>query len=262
MPFLTTILFSLVNSPIAATSTSSQTCGVVVDFTVESGSQDYEVPDCVTVLYAIVVGGGGGAAGHSNDFGGGGGALSYGAFSVTSGDTLNLVVGDGGAGAGSGQCDSNGFDGGDSYISKDGVSLLKAGGGKKGLNYYYNITAAGGISSGTERDGGGDGGRGGYPRKNNTGGGGGGAGGYSGNGGNGYNGNVNLGGSSGSGGGGAGGQTDWNYCYGQQCFVLSKLGLFVTCLLFRIMISILFHSVEITIIFVKESHLSVTMSVI
>ena len=46
------------------------------------------------------------------------------------------------------------------------------------------------------------------------------------------------------------------------CVVVSKLGLLDTCLLFRIMFSILFHSFEITIIFVKKSHLSVTMSVI
>ena len=90
---------------------------------------------------------------------------------------------------------------------------MSGGGGARGLadaptGVTIGTYAAGGTSTGTERDGGGNGGPGGAARSNNGGGGGGGAGGYNGNGGDGGVGNSGTGeGGSGGGGGGGGGQS-------------------------------------------------------
>lgn len=123
--------------------------------------------------------------------GGGGGGLAYGAFPVTPGSTITVVVGEGGIGN-SNTYPSNGHggDGGESYISYGGNYLLRGYGGKGGI-YSSNIAAMGGgyyvNTLIVSNSGGGDGGYGsncndgvttGWGGTYATGGNGGGAGGY------------------------------------------------------------------------------------
>ena len=183
----------------------------------QPGTYSFTVPNGVTEISAVTIGGGGGSAsclgnGGSSGGGGGGGGLAWGTFSVTAGETLDVIVGNGGLGGGPGYGVA-GTDGEDSTISRAGTVLLSGGGGARGLadaptGVTIGTYAAGGTSTGTERDGGGNGGPGGAARSNNGGGGGGGAGGYNGNGGDGGVGNSGTGeGGSGGGGGGGGGQS-------------------------------------------------------
>ena len=180
------------------------------------GTYTFYVPSGVTALSMVAIGGGagGGKAGNytsealplvfNNPPGsspttyraGGGGGLAYSnAVSVTPGQPLTVVVGDGGFTFTVPQ------DGGDSYVqTAAAVKLVHAGGGKG--------AASGGVGGAPIVGSGGSGGTGGEWSYNSTdnvyrGGGGGGAGGYSGNGGNG--GSANNDGSSGSGGGAGGG---------------------------------------------------------
>ena len=181
------------------------------------GTYTFIVPAGVTEVSAIVIGGGGGAASspgtsNSSGGGGGGGGTAWGTFTVTPGETLDVIVGSNGVGGSSGT--AAGTAGGDSTIARGGTVLLSGGGGTGGLadaapGATTGVSAAGGTSTGTERDGGGSGGSGGPARQNNGGGGGGGAGGYNGNGGDGGTGNAGTGGfgAGGAGGGGAGQST-------------------------------------------------------
>ena len=176
-------------------------------YTTPGESGEFIVPEGVTQISAVLVGGGG--AGGAADAasrpggGGGGGALAYGTISVTPDEDLEFRVGPGGVGE-----NDVGGDGGTTYISRSGTSLLSAGWGKGGDTggELYPMLAEGGSSSGTDLDGGGDGGDGGSSGGMGGGwqGGAGGAGGYSGNGGNGYDGQSGTG-SDGAGGGGGGG---------------------------------------------------------
>ena len=171
----------------------------------------FTVPSGVTQLSAVCVGGGGGAGGspgtsNYSGAGGGGAGLSYGTFTVTPSETLTIIIGSGGAGGAAGT--NNGNAGGNSIIKRNTTDLLLGGGGAGGV-YLPSGKAAGGISGGTQRVGGGTGGTGGASQSNNGGGGGGGGGGYSGNGGGGGTGNTGVGSDgSGGGGGGGGGQAD------------------------------------------------------
>ena len=183
-----------------------------------AGTNSFVVPVGVTSISAVAVGGGGGGAGAMFDIGpgagGGGGGLSYGTFTVTPGETITIIVGDGGSGGtfGSGY---NGSAGGNSQVKRGSTVLLQGGGGGGTVDYSaYNPSdpGSGGTSTGTERDGGGSGGDGGGPYGYSAGqksGGGGGAGGYSGNGGEGgaESSGVYVA-TAGSGGGGGGGGCD------------------------------------------------------
>ena len=189
------------------------------------GTYGFEVPAGVTEVSAVAIGGGGGAAfctgsNASSAGGGGGGGTAWGTFTVTPGETLTVVVGTGGMG-GEFASAIPGASGGDSTISRGGTVLLNGGGGAGGVadapatNSSFGTAAAGGTSTGSERDGGGAGGLGGHPRYNFGGGGGGGAGGYNGTGGNGGSGNSSGttpqgGQGTGGGGGGGGGQSTQN----------------------------------------------------
>ena len=193
------------------------------------GTYTFVVPSGITSISAVVVGGGGGAAGTGSNrggAGGGGGGLAYGTFDVTSGESLTVQVGAGGSGGANYSTD--GSDGQASFIKRGSTVLLrgrKGTGGTKaqayGTTFQSNTHGVGGISEGTERDGGGTGGKGGLASWNYAGGAGGGAAGYSGNGGHGHMGNNNsyvtadgLSASSGSGGGGSGGTCTFNNCGG------------------------------------------------
>ena len=188
------------------------------------GTYTFYVPSGVTALSMVAIGGGagGGKAGNYTGFAlplvfnnppgsspttyraGGGGALAYSnAVSVTPGQPLTVVVGEGGFTFSVPQ------DGGDSYVqTAAAVKLVHAGGGKG--------AASGGVGGAPIVGSGGSGGTGGewnYSSGDSTyrGGGGGGAGGYSGNGGNGATNNNN--GSSGTGGAAGGGGGPVNVFY-------------------------------------------------
>jgi len=164
------------------------------------GTYSWTVPtdilDGITVV-AVGGGGGGGGAGNANGKGGGGGgALAYvNKISVTPGETLTVRVGTGGQ---PGIVPtSTASDGGNSYVKRGAISLVEAGGGKKGNDISLDGNFNGGLGGTVIVGAGGSGGSGG-PGSSGGGGGGGGAGGYSGNGGAGS-------GAPGVGGGGGGG---------------------------------------------------------
>jgi hypothetical protein len=168
------------------------------------GTYTFTVPSGVSTISAVAVGAGGGAGGtpgtsNFSGAGGGGGALAHDIINVTSGETLEIVVGTGGSGGAGGA--NNGSAGDLSAIRRSGADLLSANGGTGGI---YGGSGGSGGTVGTGQ--GGSGGAGGESRNNNGGGGGGGAGGYSGNGGNAGTGNSGTGdnGAGGAGGGGGG----------------------------------------------------------
>jgi hypothetical protein len=165
-------------------------------------SAEFEVPDGVFTLSAVVIGGGGGGSGGGTggggrSGGGGGGGVTWSVFTVQPGDILTVNIGSSGEG---GTLNANGTNGGTSSVilkSRDGVDINEmiifangGGGGSKGVG-------SGGGGTGIQPDlgtpsnferiyiGGGNGGDGGTVTntEGNVGAGGGGAGGYSGNGG-------------------------------------------------------------------------------
>jgi hypothetical protein len=138
------------------------------------GSYTFVVPLGVTSLVVLAVGGGAGGFSGPTSFGGDGGSLSYdNALSVTAGESLTVIVGNGGTIA----------LGEDSRILRSSTVLLRAkGGGSTSSN--IGATSYVGGTGGTY--------------------GGGGAAGYSGNGGNGGSTSSGVG-SNGTGGGGGGG---------------------------------------------------------
>jgi len=168
------------------------------------GTQSFIVPAGVTSISVVTVGGGGG--GHTTNTpttyasGGGGGSTSYvNNLVVTPGETLTVVVGDGGNGVQGGSVAGTG---GISRVHRSGTNLVAANGGAGGAS--QNGGAGGTVLVGT----GGTGGRGGDGQGvYSAPGGGGGAGGYSSTGGRGgqrLNSDINA--TAGSGGGGGGGQ--------------------------------------------------------
>jgi len=170
------------------------------------GTTNWTVPNGVTSISAVTIGGGGGGAiGDPSNYGSGGsgGGLAYGNnISVTPGESLTVIVGDGGASA-SGTGPIAGNNGEDSILRRSATDLLVGG---QGLGGVYNTAVAGGTSTGTERDGGFTGGVGG---KGYWTAGGGGAAGYSASGGDGPDTLANgadADGGNGSGGGGGGGE--------------------------------------------------------
>jgi hypothetical protein len=161
------------------------------DFTT-AGTFTWVVPAGVTSCSVVCVGAGGGG-GAVNKVAGGGGALAYvNNISLTPGESMTVVVGNGGArGTGTSEPDNFGSSGGLSSFARSSTILVQANGGNGQLS---GSTTGGTVGVGT----GGSGGQGLY--------GGGGAGGYSGNGG---NGSATSGGNGSAGsGGGAGGAAD------------------------------------------------------
>jgi hypothetical protein len=167
------------------------------------GTYSWTVPADVDSITAVAVGGGGGGGGAGSSQGkggGGGGALAYvNHISVTPGETLTVGVGT------SGQPGivptSTASDGGNSYVKRGAISLVEAGGGKKGNDLTLDGNNSGGLGGTVIVGAGGSGGRGGSGT-NSVSGGGGGAGGYSGSGGGGGADNSTFDGSGGGAGGG------------------------------------------------------------
>ena len=199
------------------TSTSNQNAQTAYT---TAGSYSFVVPVGITSISAVCVGGGGAGGGNyssnSDSGAGGGGGLSYGTFAVTPGETLTIIVGDGGTCANN---QSNGSQGGSSQVKRSSTVLLQGeggGGGTKSTINVYGSGGTGGSSTGTERDGGGTGGDGG--NGGGGGGGGGGAAGYSGDGGEGknYPGAGAGGDGAGGGGGGAGANGTSGYSNGNN----------------------------------------------
>lgn len=169
------------------------------------GTYSWTVPTDVFSISVVTVGGGGGG-GNVVAGGGGGGALAYvNHISVTPGETLTVGVGTSGKGANKPGVGLTATDGGNSYVKRGAISLVEAGGGKKGNNITLDGNKNGGAGGLVIVGAGGAGGAGaiGDPGGSVQGSGGGGAGGYSGFGG---AGNHSAGdGFPGSGGGGGGG---------------------------------------------------------
>tara|TARA_Y100001972_G_scaffold15543_1_gene16445 strand:+ start:8 stop:1741 length:1734 start_codon:yes stop_codon:yes gene_type:complete len=184
--------------------------GNQVSFTL-TGTFTWTVPDGITSISAVCVGGGGGGGRASGENigpqGGGGGGLSYqNNISVTPGESLTVIVGEGGAGGTSSS--PTGGTGGTSEIKSGTTTLVKANGGSGGARQVFGSVSGGSGGSTLGYTGGGDGGFGGNGASDSAGGAGGGAAGYSGNGGNGGSTNLNSGQTAGSGGGGGGGEAD------------------------------------------------------
>lgn len=170
------------------------------------GSYSFVVPENVNRVSVLLVGGGGSGARSDNPStvyagGGAGGASVYGTFDVVPGNTIQVVVGAGGA---SRLSQASGQDGGTTTVSLNSVLMLRAAGGEGGRTDGNPTDRVSGqvIGSGITSTGVGLGGAG---HQGSTslerGGGGGGAAGY-----NSFGGDGGIsGGSSGSGGGGAGG---------------------------------------------------------
>ena len=102
------------------------------EWTSSSGSFTWIVPRGVYSIHVCCIGGGGGGAAHNTTVstGGSGGSLAWGnEIPVTPGESLTVVVGNGGSntiGIGSGS------DGGESYIARGGTRLLSAATGAGG----------------------------------------------------------------------------------------------------------------------------------
>ena len=173
------------------------------------GTYSWTVPTNVDTISVVTVGGGGGgggAGGSAGKGGGGGGALAYvNSISVTPGETLTVGVGT--SGRPGIVPTSTASAGGNSYVKRGAISLVEAGGGKKGNDTILDGNNNGGAGGTVIVGSGGRGGNGGLGAAGG-GGGGGGAGGYSGNGGNGNTfGGAGDNGIGGAGGGGGGGNT-------------------------------------------------------
>jgi hypothetical protein len=177
------------------------------------GTTTWTVPAGVTSITGLTIGGGGGGAGSRGDRGtgnggGGGGGLARGTITVTPGQVLTIVVGNGGTAGGN---DASGGAGGASSITGNSETYLRGGGGSGGIVRNNTAVSTGGASTGTARLIGGTGGATIAPGSNN-GSGGGGAAGYTGNGGSG--GGTGSGTNGAGGGGGGGGATNSGLGYG------------------------------------------------
>jgi len=173
---------------------------------ITSGTFSWTVPTDVTSISVVAVGGGGGGGLSGSAGAGGGGSLAYvNSISVTPGETLTVGVGTSGIGATTATgIGSTAFDGGNSYLKRGVISLVEAGGGKRGNNITIDGNSLGGAGGTVIVGTGGSGGSGGNLSSGN-GSGGGGAGGYSGSGGAGGTGvAVGSAGTGGAAGGGAG----------------------------------------------------------
>lgn len=166
---------------------------IITEFTTP-GTITWTAPDTATSVSYLVVGGGGGGGGaydNSGGGGGGGGLVLTGTMDVTPGQTYNVTVGTGGAGA----IKPTYVSGGSPYVnSNDGSSgnsssfdVIVAGGG--GFGYRSRTSGGGGLqaSGNTPPTGGNGGGGGTYGR----GGGGNGSAGSSSQGGNGITSSIN-----------------------------------------------------------------------
>ena len=105
-------------------------------YSTQAGTFSFTVPDGVTALSAVLIGGGGGSSANAfgGPEGGAGGTLVYATLLVTPGETLSITVGDGGTAGSYSVGGYQGGNGGSSTLSRGGVILLRAPGGKGGNN--------------------------------------------------------------------------------------------------------------------------------
>ena len=153
----------LLSLALSATALAAQAANCVSG---EVSTGSCTVPAGVTQITIAAWGGGGGGGSGANGAGGGGGAYCGQSFTVTPGETLNIVVGAGGAGGyyvfPPPQSDALGTDvpaqdGGASTVSSSSSGInLSVGGGKGGTDWTGN--AAGGACSGATGYSGGKGG--------------------------------------------------------------------------------------------------------
>lgn len=145
-----------------SSSGSGNTIGGSRHFT-EIGEFSEEVPSGVTTIYATVIGAGGGGGGSSRYAGakgsawhvaggGGGGAgetILKRKLTVTPGDPINVVIGQGGAGGAGGPVAENstggtGSDGGNTTLTVGGITVT-AKGGAGGAGGYLSVIRVNGL---------------------------------------------------------------------------------------------------------------------
>ena len=114
-----------------------------IEFTTP-GTFSFVVPALVTELNAVCIGGGGAGASNVNDGGGGGGgSLQYrNSIPVTAGETLTIVVGNGGQ-----EGSANASSGGSSGIFRGGTQLVYAAGGNGARGTYGGAGGAASINA-------------------------------------------------------------------------------------------------------------------
>ena len=118
-----------------------------------AGSYSFIVPAGITSIHFEMVGGGGGYGGsytsgstYYGGGGGGGGGFASGTITVTPGETLDIIVGNGGsAGTSSPTSPTNGTSGAASIISSGGSPLITANGGQFGSAASASASGAGGT---------------------------------------------------------------------------------------------------------------------
>lgn len=154
------VLIAMVFVMAAGSSLNAQT---IYGYT--GSSQTYTVPAGVTSIRVKIWGGGGGAAANiSGSYGSGGGAgFVQTDVPVTPGETLTIIVGQGGAGwnstegyagaaypNGGAATNFGGGGGGRSSVTKSGLTLIAAGGGGGGYQFSGNagIGGVGGAATG------------------------------------------------------------------------------------------------------------------
>ncbi len=167
--------FGIANAVITATSSSSSCSGGGTNTLNIYSSLTLTVPSSVTVTYTIY--GGGGGSGSSGGISGTAGAVATSSFAITSGQTLNVIVGGGGGGGGYGNGGGGGGAGGyygggggggggdagcggggggssailvNGAIANGGTAYASGGAGAPGYDYpsYGSNGGGGGTSSG------------------------------------------------------------------------------------------------------------------
>ena len=118
-------------------------------FSYTGGSQTWNVPNNVNLIYVKLWGAGGGSAWSTGDGPGGGGGFVSGYLSVTPGSTLTIIVGQGGGAGGSGSATANAYGGGGA-----GTTYSGGGGGRSAIQITAGVDAvtAGGGAGGCRDD--------------------------------------------------------------------------------------------------------------
>jgi hypothetical protein len=101
-------------------------------------------PPPYSIDFLVIAGGGGGGYGNYHGSGGGAGGYRTSTQTVSSGTTITVTVGDGGAGGTSG----NGGSGSNSSISGSGLTTITSAGGAGGVNHATRNGLDGGSGSG------------------------------------------------------------------------------------------------------------------
>jgi len=125
----------------------SESSGYVILKFTQVGTCSIATPTGTTSMQGLIIGGGGGGGGAMGGGGGGGGYIEFNALAVSN-QTLNITVGEGGAGAPAGTNIPPGTSGGNSLISGTGI-LLTALGGAGGASRTFDDGAPARIGGGS-----------------------------------------------------------------------------------------------------------------